>query len=93
MLTNFLYLFNLLRATKSNKYVEELNAIECPHCKEKQFIGMTADDSLHNTDHEFQETIPLESNLYCECEKCKKPFVISAKAKIKLKVIKIEVPN
>lgn len=90
MYTNFLFLLKLLTQTKTNNKKDILDKIECPYCKTKQFTNMTSDEKIQTSDDSF---MPVESNLYCECINCQKPFIITAKAKVKLSTKKLEITN
>lgn len=90
MHTNFLFLLKLLTQTKANNKKDVLNKIECPYCKEKQFANMTSDEKFQVSDDTL---IPVESNLYCECIKCQRPFIITVEAKVKLNAKKLEINN
>ena len=91
MYTNFLFLLNLLTKTKTDDKKSLLEQIECPHCKTKQFTEMVLEENTPT--NTADDLIPIESNLYCECISCKKPFIITAKAKIKLKTKKIDIKD
>lgn len=90
MHTNFLFLQKLLTQTKANNTKDILDKIECPYCKAKQFTKMTSDEKIQMSDDDL---IPVESNLYCECIKCKRPFIITVETKVKLSAKKLEMNN
>jgi len=88
MYTNFLFLLKVLTQTKANNKKDILDKIECPYCKTKQFTDMTSEEKFQTSDDSL---IPVESNLYCECINCKKPFIITAEAKVKISAKKLEI--